>query len=590
VIRAAGLAALLLPAIAAAQAEPEPLAEAEEALAQGQALHIAVTASGGSSLGGYQAGWLYYVSEIGKLNPSRYDVDVLTGTSAGGINTFVASLSKCRPPQPDPRESLFYKTWMPMGFEDLFVPESTRADGLLDRAGFDQVLGPLRTAFETELRAGCVVDWGVVASRLEPRYVPLAGLYATPIGYERFVVRIEGQGEGQRPVVTPWVFDDVGYAQAVLPVSDPNVDTFALLRDLAFATSAFPVAFRPVELPTCLVASGEDPKACTLATSQPSKYVDGGLYDNAPIRLAYRVVRENGFANETAYLYLDAYLGRFPGPPATDEGSAEITRTSSLLAKIAGGVLLVSGQRSLVTLLEEDPAVVERMSIATAFSPQMSRELAGFFGLLQAEVREYDFFLGMYSAHHELRERSVMYQRSHLVIPDEADGATAEAWAPFHCIEATYEGTDPSACELAEAQRLVPMIQVGIERLYAWCKATPEGTLSGLGSSHCDAARAGQPPPRVHGANEPGDDWALRPGESSMEHTLRRLAWHGFVFTDLGETEASEKGSRRAVRRTLGRMVDQLAKQNGGQALLVQIAGNQGIDQLVPPGRSKPVK
>ncbi len=48
---------------------------------------LSISISGGVSLGGYQAGYLYYLTEIIKRNPGLLKTHLVTGTSAGTMNT-----------------------------------------------------------------------------------------------------------------------------------------------------------------------------------------------------------------------------------------------------------------------------------------------------------------------------------------------------------------------------------------------------------------------------------------------------------------------------------------------------------------------
>ena len=57
---------------------------------------------------------------------------------------------------------------------------------------------------------------------------------------------------------------------------------------------------------------------CTFDDTETALFVDGGAFDNSPVRLALRLSRQAG--HSTLYpVYVDAYLGLFPEAPPSDE-------------------------------------------------------------------------------------------------------------------------------------------------------------------------------------------------------------------------------------------------------------------------------
>ena len=75
-----------------------------------EAVPLGVVIRGGGSLGAFEAGALYYLTALSHHNGDLVDVRLMTGTSAGSINGILTVLESCRPFQPDPHESLYYKT------------------------------------------------------------------------------------------------------------------------------------------------------------------------------------------------------------------------------------------------------------------------------------------------------------------------------------------------------------------------------------------------------------------------------------------------------------------------------------------------
>ena len=67
---------------------------------------LAVTISGGVSLGSYEAGYLYLSTQTVRHTRGRYTLRLLTGASAGGVNALVTAINSCRPPNRDPHDDL----------------------------------------------------------------------------------------------------------------------------------------------------------------------------------------------------------------------------------------------------------------------------------------------------------------------------------------------------------------------------------------------------------------------------------------------------------------------------------------------------
>lgn len=572
------LIALYLPALALAQDPPGSLAP----LPADAVPNLTLTISGGGSLGMYQAGQLYYLSELYKANPGLATYRTLTGTSAGAINSFVGVMALCSAPVPDPRDSPTYRTWAPVGLDSLYRRDTVDIDGIFDR---EQGLGPpvdeLRALWAAGLPEDCDLNWGAAVSRLIPRNVPLASGFDAPMGLEHFAVRIQGRGPGRPPQVTPIIDTLAAYPQAVLPLDDESADAFGLIEQVVYASSAFPIGFKPVEIPYCLRAPDSKDLHCSFDEIETARFVDGGAFDNSPLRLALRLTEQQGY-DKPLPIYVDAYLGRFPEAPASAERTVRRHSIDNLI-ELLQGILTTSKRQQVLTLLEEDPTLRERITLATSFTPQTGREVYSFMALFDQQLRDFDFYLGVYSAHRQVVDLGSAIRRTALVLPEDLPGRD-EGWAPFHCLQATLEGPEGTeACLDPQALALAPLIQTSIERLYAWCAATTDRQIAGAPSEHCKAARSGEAPPLVRGLrSEVGDDWRIRDGEHALAHALRRSAYHGFIFRDLGLDEPDAKKSAHAMRRALKRMVHRLASKNGGQALLIRIGGEAVVEDLIP--------
>ncbi|MFT6396680.1 MAG: putative acylesterase/phospholipase RssA [Bradymonadia bacterium] len=108
-------AALLVPRTGSAQSAPD------EALVRTtpDPAPLAITVSGDGTKGAYMAGHLFYRSRLTSL-PDQFEPAVLTGASAGAINSVIGALSACGPEVQAPTESLFWEAWASVGIHSAF--------------------------------------------------------------------------------------------------------------------------------------------------------------------------------------------------------------------------------------------------------------------------------------------------------------------------------------------------------------------------------------------------------------------------------------------------------------------------------------
>lgn len=90
-----------------------------------QKKHFSLTISGGISLGAYEAGFNWALVELMKRKRDKYQLDVITGASAGNINTILSAILWCKNYNVDNEKNsifnnLFWNTWIPVGLDVLF--------------------------------------------------------------------------------------------------------------------------------------------------------------------------------------------------------------------------------------------------------------------------------------------------------------------------------------------------------------------------------------------------------------------------------------------------------------------------------------
>jgi hypothetical protein len=598
---AAALAALLLAPLARVQAAPLP---------------ASMTIAGGVSLGAYEAGLVYYTLEGLRANPGLTELKLATGASAGSVNGFMAVLQSCGAPTPDPRQSLFWKAWIPLGLDKLTQPGKEVPTAAFSRAAFEEPLGLISTAWAAGLRADCDVVFGLSVTRLEPRMVSLKGERITlPRVEEHFTVRVQGRGPGKAPRLTNYV-DPAWEGEQTLLVEEKNGEVpFPALVDALFASTAFPGAFPPQPIRHCVVSGGHQAwPGCPESAARSDLFVDGGVFDNTPVRLASKTAAAGIRVGEGSGRWLDRPdMGHreVPGKmvfnyistdvrtfPAADREATKVVPVSLLgVASRVGGSFYDSARaKNLLYVAEEDPEFFDRLVIPERHLPAASAPLGAFFGFFETGLREFDFALGMYDGRRmgEVRLAARLAksgQAGKVQLPEKLPAATAHAasWAPYRCLSAVLE--DPAAAEAAcqgEALRDFRVVmQVSIDRLWDRCANLDELTGVFADDPLCRAAAEGKPPLRVPGV-EPvaGDAWRRAKTENETGYTMRLLAAHQFEFKDLGlkRSEAAEAPAR--LRARLLEVGAQVAKtQPSGQGAVVETAVKMAADQVVyvPP-------
>jgi hypothetical protein len=599
--RACLVALLVAAGVPAAGAEPTP---------------ASITIAGGVSLGAYEAGLTYYAVEMLRVNPGLTELRLATGASAGSVNSLVSLLQSCGPAAPDPRQSLFWKAWIPLGLAGLTKSGETAPTAAFTRSAFDPALALVRDAWVAGLRADCDVVFGLSVTRLEPRMVSVKGdRLQLPRVEEHFVVRIRGRGPGHPPRLTNYVDPAWEGEQTLLPEGADGEIPFPALVDALFASTAFPGAFPPQAIRHCIVQGG-DPgwPGCPEADARSDLFVDGGVFDNTPVRLArdtsaagLRVeggkarwadrprVSQRGAPGAMVFAYVSPDVRTFP-PPSKEHAGQTPKSILAVAARVGGAFYDSARAKNLLYVHDEDPEFFDRLAIAERHLPAASSPMGAFFGFFETALREFDFALGMYDARRmgeqRLTDRLARAGRPGKPVRPETfpDAAAAvDSWQPYRCLSAVLDApADAEAACRGEALRDFRIVlQTSIERLWDRC-ASPEilGTVFAE-DPLCRAAAEGRPPLQVPGvAPLPADAFRSRKGETETAYCMRLLVAHQFAFKDLGLSaeEAGEAPARlRARLLQVGHAVAR--SQPAGQGAAVEAAVKLAADQViyVPP-------
>jgi hypothetical protein len=365
--------------------------------------------------------------------------------------------------------------------------------------------------------------------------------------------------------------------QPLLPFSEPNVSDarsaaadFEVVKQVMYASSAFPLAFPAQKVGYCLTSPEiQDPQYLAAFRDCPeprfqTDFMDGSMFDRNPIGLAHRTARaglvESGadtisdirwrevpdmrrgtLPDNVLFLYLDAEHTSYPDP-RKDRSTEPIEALFPAFGSYSHEYVRAAQAKELYTFIYDNPEIRNRLEITFRDLPSASGLLFNFFGFFDRQFRAFDFYLGMHDARRYVlgvlapRLRKSAADEVAIVLPEEASRRRGgDSWAPFFCLrdvvdgEAKYQG----ACLSKDLEDFRILLQVSLDRLYDQCRALePDETVDHL---HCKRAMDQENPPRVHGpVPDDPEQWKMRPGETSFQHTLRLLVEYEFWFRDLG--------------------------------------------------------
>lgn len=269
---------------------------------------IAVSVSGAISLGAYQAGVIYELFSLMRSveeDPTvpvekKFTMDVITGASAGSVNSVVLALAMMY----DPAIIEFVKRiWI---------------DGLDLSTLLEEVKEPGHSIFSNRIilqlkqdLLDAVQNSGAKALPYFPDQVKLTLTLSNLTGVP-YLIHFANKKQGY-PLTTfaDWFSQDLKKNDAS-PAAIQAVDR---LIDMAIASGSFPFAFPPQELKRFY----EDYKQTAVTRPPPGEmldfvYVDGGVFNNEPINRARELADklDNAQTNRI-YLLID------PSPPEAEK-------------------------------------------------------------------------------------------------------------------------------------------------------------------------------------------------------------------------------------------------------------------------------
>jgi hypothetical protein len=343
---------------------------------------IALVLGGGASLGSYIAGAVTELIRAAENNRHEDGVriDVIAGASAGALNAAVAAraLTVNRHVLP----------WLERAWVDaadasvLLDPGRPARDGWLDVSALEELTGALVDA------APAADDEPSPAADASLRVgFTLTNLYGVRYDHTYGFLNAPERTYGKRTYA-----DRIDFDLSARPAAGDPI--WRELSEAAVASASFPFAFPPRRIGR---SRTDYPDAHLAGTGDPIDmwYLDGGLFENAPLGLARDLVERDPDHRRTdrRYLFVEPSLqssgsgpGLPAGPPRTLGGMA-VALAGAVLGQ--GAVRDWSRANSINVRLEIVRAIVDRLpEVATELADPAAVAVGRYIGELAERVAE----------------------------------------------------------------------------------------------------------------------------------------------------------------------------------------------------------
>lgn len=579
-----------VPPPAAQQQDPVTTLTTQAVSEPKQADALAITVSGAVSLGSHEAGQLFLITEALRKSPGSTPLRVATGASAGSANALLYGNEACLQQDITAEQSLGYRVWVGVGLDELFDPEKTTRQAIFHGEALKLSYGYLEEVWKRGLPESCEFAFGAAVTRKPATDMKLVEGIHIVRSAEHFVVRIKGQRSGP-PTFSNYVDTTSTYQRPLLPFTGVFADDALALRPVVVASAAFPIAFPAEPIEHCIANKSNTGDQCAAPTHVDS-FVDGGVFDNNPLGIAYRTALGGLMRNgakvalrsipdgrkhsdlDVLYGFVDPDLRSYPSytpPKAAEEPDDD--PVMSLVTSMGGQMLDNARGHELASLADENYELLENLWLIRGNYPPISELLGAFFGFFERDFRDFDFHLGTYDSFVDLRDRSAVRLGSVKFI-EQLDATfkgdvkgVPQRYKKLACI-ASHLGSKPyqhlkAACGGDDMRNFRVLLQVAIDRLWSNCRMlSPEqvATTEHLG---CKQAQGGLHPPVVDASFAVRGPRYQTQKESQFDYSLRLLSDYDFHFRDLGLSANQADRARVTVRRKLIAMVEALSAAQG---------------------------
>jgi len=521
-----------------------------------QHMQISLVSRGGVSLGNWQAGFLYLVTEWAKEQPGDHAFSTVTGASAGAVNGFGATIEGCKPQNLSATDSLYYRIWMDLGLfgrhgrPGLFPLKKggSTALSLFTNEALETILGEAMTYVRNgEYLPSCSVDFGFVTTHLDPSDSPVHvrqdgnPILTTKKLKEKFSVRLNFSDNELKIVnIGPTgasAADRIFYAGLG---HEREVPLQSLLLGVR-ASGAFPAAFPPV--PLTYVEHLPGPDGTVLPKKRVATFIDGGLLDNTPVGLAVtldswrdqsepQLPHLEGLipAEPRTYIFLEPsvrswVLGNEEEPESKAARRGLISQylgfARDLLGTATDAQLTNTAERFSFVRRETRDWTQPRLSVPERHMPITGTQFDHFMAFLERDFRIFDFYVGMADGYAYLeRERCLLVgNETECDVGDTIRGLDAALQAEnprYRCVRAYY---DSPAARVLE--------RIGTEQLPAECLSLEPVVCDGTTSP--DSAESVRDFLRSRAVlDTPAEDACIEPAISNHNFRALLAAMHNY--------------------------------------------------------------
>ncbi len=536
---------------------------------EGKKKALALTTSGGVSLGSYQSGLSYFSNQVVKFTQG-HEFKLFTGASAGGINSFLTLLDSCAIEQSTPRSSIFWRSWIPLGIKTLYIPEKVGKYNLLSREQVEKILDLMEDQWRKGLRTDCEVVLSLSVTRANKYELPIVERLSVPRLAESFILKIKGRGAGIVPVIENYPFPDEKRIRLLLPFkyggANEEKDNFAIMRELLSATAAFPLAFAPVPISYCIKRPLEKGTLCADEDVRTDKFIDGGVFDNGPIRMAFNLVangleyrsghwnwRKNrkkvvGLPQDIQFAFVDTNLKEFP--TLRDELSTKVDGIFDFLYRFLYQFITTARTKELASLIEEYPRYSSILATTKNYLPLASEPLLSFNGFFEEDFRKFDFYVGMYDSYRHL----IPFDKRGGIKKFILEQRPKQEWLPLLCIISKFEKSisPKNPCDQIDDGNFKKLLNVSLDRLAYHCSLKEKMTYK---SCH-------------HFERDPVTEIEYK---NDFQYFMELLDYHKFQFKDLDEARENPSYGVVQIENILTEMNGKLAQQQPtGQGFALQ--------------------
>ncbi len=476
----------------------------------------AITITGGVSLGVYEAGFLYEAIRLSKKD--LQNGTVFTGASAGAMNSFISILETCSPDQKEMKDSLFWKSWADLNIDDFYYKEAKKKSSLLSRESFNNLFSNIHSYWEKGLKKDCKAYLALSVTRKNPLHFIKGKKLLSPRTIESFYFVITGRGQGQEPEIKNHNLND-GSIHAYLPFKKSG--NFEIIKNIMMASSSFPLAFEPEPLAHCLIYP-QEPQECNKSKLRVDNFIDGGVFNNGPLDLAYKVSKSIGKIQSTDFLFFDPEIQNYPLAQEEQVGVKEKSVLSNSMSFITN-FILSSRSSQISNFLGAHPQIEKKLQLIKGEIPLASDAISGFFGFFEKDFRAFDFLIGVANARRNLLKKSGIkfdFNRS---------SSPVDQFLSCYVALQDLNHNELKRCNFGDSNFSI-LLKVALERLFENCRILkntyiPENKL-------CHFSQGGGT------LNNLFPNWSKnyqkKKTETSLDFLMRRLSYYQFEFKDLG--------------------------------------------------------